>query len=843
VLKRVLDRRLGARGVGLAATCVLAAAAVSALVGPEVLLHPAHATVGRNPSSDFQIMTWSLEWWPWALRHGVNPFYTHLLWAPGGFPTLWMTSIPVPALLAIPLTLTAGPLVAYNALMLAAVVLAAAAAFLLCYELTGGAASAVLGALVFGLSPYMLGHTLSEHLDLTFVFPLPLLALLCVRYVRGNTGAWRFVASFAVLLLILIGSSLELFVDLSLIVTVVALLALAFARSWRRMFLRVGALVGLAYAVCLPVLVPIAILGLAGSHGPVGNPPSQFAVDLLNVIVPTPTMLAGALRSARAVSGHFVGNVGERDGYVGLPLLGVSLLTLRAEARNGAWIGGLLVAVAFLLSLGPTLAVGGHPLFGLPFAVAHLPLLGDTLPARMSLFVTLGLSCLCALWFARPGRRSLRLVVGALVVFSLFPNFWPQRSLPHAWASSTAFAWSSSHTPTGFVGDSHWPKVVKPGSNVLVLPTRDRTTAGYWQVESRMRFRLAVPETPFVPPTIAADPTVARLVDNVLPQLEGRRLGAARLRAFLLADHVDSVVVTRSAIRSWLKLVRRATAIPPVGLNGSLVFRVRKRLEPLVANGEFRRAHARSAQGIPVLRVWVHFDGARGRLGVLLGVAHSNRPKWLSSAAGDAEAPSVAAGREGRAAVVFTEWLHHQLLLRVATHMRSSWRVATLDRSVLPIWSQRVTISANGTVLAVWIDEVGSHRKVIAAELPPGGSWRKRTVLDEGDGLGSISLASGRGDMVVAAWSDSLASEAHIRVAIYANRAWHPVVTLAKSLALLDTVRFGSRNAGSVSWRSWNSGRATFFHAFRHGLVWGKGMRTADQCRQKRCTGDRRSQV
>lgn len=767
-------------------------------------------------------MTWSLEWWPWALRHGVDPFYTHLLWAPAGFPTLWMTSIPVPALLAAPLTLTAGPLVAYNALMLAAVVLAAAAAFLLCYELTGLAAPAVLGGLVFGLSPYMLGHTLSQHLDLTFVFPLPLLALLCLRYVRGKTGARSFVAGFAGLLLILIGSSLELFVDLTLVVTVVAVLALGFARSWRRPLLRVGALAGLAYVACLPVLAPIAILGLARSHGPVGNPPSQFAVDLLNVVIPTPTMLIGALRSARAMSGHFVGNVGERDGYVGLPLLGVSLLALRAERRNGAWIPGLVIAVAFLFSLGPTLAVGGHPLFGLPFAVAHLPLLTDTLPARMSLFMTLGFSCLCALWFARPGRRALRLAVAALVVFSLLPNFWPQRSLPHAWAISTAFAWSSSHTPTGFVGDSRWPTVVKPGSNVLVLPTRDRSAAGYWQVESGMRFRLAVPETPFVPPNVAADPTVARLVANVLPQLDGARLGAARLRAFLLAEHVDSVVVTPSATRNWLKLVRRATAIPPTSLNGSLVFPVRTDLKALVANGEPRRARAKDGRGIPAIRVWVHFDGARGRLRVLLGTGHNHQPRWLSSPVGDAEAPSVAAGREGRAAVVFTEWLHHQLLLRVATHMRSSWRVATLDRSLLPIWSQRVTISANGTVLAVWIDEVGSHRKVIAAELPPAGSWQKRTVLDEGDGLGSIAVASGRGDMVVAAWTDSRASEARVRVAIYANKAWHPAVTMAKSLALLDTVRVDNTNAGSVTWRSWSAGRATFFHAARHGLIWGK---------------------
>src|SRR5205807_6502580 len=36
----------------------------------------------------------------------------------------------------------------------------------------------------------------------------------------------------------------------------------------------------------------------------------------------------GALHSARAVSAHFVGNIGERDGYVGVPLLVVSLACL-----------------------------------------------------------------------------------------------------------------------------------------------------------------------------------------------------------------------------------------------------------------------------------------------------------------------------------------------------------------------------------------------------------------------------------------------------------------------------------------------------------------------------------
>src|SRR5256886_1569631 len=204
-------------GVGLGVSCAAAALIVAVLVGPGVLLHPSSAAVGLNPASDFQVMAWSLEWWPWAIGHGADLLHTHLLWPPEGFSILWMTTIPVPALLAAPLTLLAGPLVAYNALILLSVVLATGAAYLLCRELTGRLVPSVLGGLLFVLSPYMLGHMLSQHLDLSFEVPVPLLALFIVRYVRGRTSGRRFVVGFALLLIVQLGSSFELFVDLTLL--------------------------------------------------------------------------------------------------------------------------------------------------------------------------------------------------------------------------------------------------------------------------------------------------------------------------------------------------------------------------------------------------------------------------------------------------------------------------------------------------------------------------------------------------------------------------------------------------------------------------------------------------
>ncbi len=75
--------------------------------------------------SDPQLFVWSLGWWPHAVIHGLNPFVTHVLWAPHGSNLVWTTSVPGLALLLAPVTLAAGPGAAYN---VAAVLLPALAA-------------------------------------------------------------------------------------------------------------------------------------------------------------------------------------------------------------------------------------------------------------------------------------------------------------------------------------------------------------------------------------------------------------------------------------------------------------------------------------------------------------------------------------------------------------------------------------------------------------------------------------------------------------------------------------------------------------------------------------------
>jgi hypothetical protein len=809
--------RLGAPAAGFAVACLLAALVTCVLVGTTVVLHPARAAVGRNPASDYQIMTWSLAWWPWAVQHGADPFYTHLLWAPGGFSTLWMTTIPAASLIALPLTFAAGPLVAFNVLMILAVVLATGAGYLLCHELTDRVLPSLLGGLVFGLSPYMLGHTLSQHLNLALVFPIPLLAWLVVRYVRGRTTARRLVAGFAALLLVLLGSSLELFVDFTLLSILVLAVAIVGGGSQRKIFRHAGALVAAAYAVCLPVLLPLAVFALTAAHAPLRSSPSNYAADLLNIVVPTPTLLLGGADAACTVSQHFVGNIGERDAYLGIPLLAISAGAVRASWRRGAWIAGALLLGALLLSFGPTLTAGGRPIVGIPFSLARLPVLRNALPVRLSVFTALAAACLCAIWFARPHRRGVGPLAAALVVASLFPNFWTGSRLPGAWAVTDAFAWSTPHVPRGFATQG-WRTVVRPGSNVLVLPTGDHSAASYWQVATGMGFTLATPATPFVPPELAAEPTVARLADDVLPELDGPVLGGARLRAFLLARRIETVVVTHAARRHWSRLVGKATGTAPISLNGVLVYRVPPGLAPRPGWGAVARAHSRGRYSVVA---WLHYDGQRAHVRARLRTGGvGGRVATLSAPAGDAEATAAAVNARGRAAVAFTEWRAHRLLLRVASYSGSRWHVSTLDERTEPIWSPNLVVTPNGTTIATWIDQANPSREVRVAVLPLNGRWQHPVRLDAGEGLGSIGVAPGRNDLAVLAWHDSRASEERVLAALYDRGSWSHPVTLTAGLERIDHVAVG-RQGTFVRWfRRRPGGRIEVFEARRHGSSW-----------------------
>ena len=135
----------------LVAALVTYAALSALLFGRDVVGQLSQRVVG-DVGADKTLYMWGLEWWPRALRHGLNPLDVNVDWMPNGFDLGLGTAGGGLAIVATPLTETLGPIATYNVLILAAPALAATTAFLLARYLTGQFGPAFIAGWVFGFS-------------------------------------------------------------------------------------------------------------------------------------------------------------------------------------------------------------------------------------------------------------------------------------------------------------------------------------------------------------------------------------------------------------------------------------------------------------------------------------------------------------------------------------------------------------------------------------------------------------------------------------------------------------------------------------------------------------------
>src|SRR5690349_4200197 len=151
--------------------------------------HPFANVIGDGP--DPPVFIWYLRWVPFAIGHGLNPLFTSYLDFPDGINLMWQTSVPLLGLLLAPITLTLGPIFAYNLLMTASMALAAWCAFLAFRRHVEHPWAAGLGGLLFGFSPYMLAQSLGHpHVGVVFICPLMLIAFE-EAVLRQHRSPWR----------------------------------------------------------------------------------------------------------------------------------------------------------------------------------------------------------------------------------------------------------------------------------------------------------------------------------------------------------------------------------------------------------------------------------------------------------------------------------------------------------------------------------------------------------------------------------------------------------------------------------------------------------------------------
>ena len=353
---------------------------------------PSHMT--GTVSTDAIEEVWWLAWTAFALPHGHNVLAAQWQNYPAGENFGVNGSMLALGVFFMPITKLFGPVVTWNVALRLGI---AASASSMCFVLrrwTTWWPAAFVGGLLYGFSAYM-SYYGGNYLFLVFV-PLPPLMFLLLheilvrqRWQPRRTGV-----------LLGVVCALQFFIWSEVLASAVVMGAIAtvlllvvgrkhLAERWRYAGTALAYGVGVSGALLFfPLLYTLS--GPQSINGSPQTPASiaAFPSDLFAAFVPSAQWLSTSRLTAIA-NHRFVYSY---PLYLGLPLI-VALVAFAVILRNRKTIlfAGAMALIAFVLSLGSRLWVDGHETaIRLPFVVlAHLPLVGGSIPARYSLYTTL----------------------------------------------------------------------------------------------------------------------------------------------------------------------------------------------------------------------------------------------------------------------------------------------------------------------------------------------------------------------------------------------------------------------------------------------------------------------
>ncbi len=519
------------RGSLLALLIYLAASA--GLLGRQVLPHLTTSVFGlwRDPG----LFIWCLEWWPWAIFHGHNPFYSNLVWAPVGTDVTWMTSVPGLSILAAPITLTAGPVAAYNILSITGPALSAWTAYIVCYHVTRAFWPAVFGGWIYGFSSYEWNHAVWGHLFLSWALVPPLLLYITLLFLEGAIGSRRFVLYVTLALIAQFCISVEIFATVTIFGAAALLLAALLIPDLRTALFRATLLIACAYGLtavgCSPFLYHFFVLH-GVSREPI-FPPFFFSNDLLSVFVPGPLNLVSR-------ASHQLANASESEAYLGPLLALVACFALSSWRQARAKLLLIMLGLIYFASLGPTLYIMNHPTIPLPWSlITQLPVINNALPARFILFGCLAVAIIGAICMTRNDMvLPIRVVLAAAGVVFLLPH---PRYLSQAKIDGSEPKFFSQHL---------YRRFLPPDANILIIPYSYNGDSMLWQAQAGMDFRMAQGWTGAAPTSFLRWPIVNGLMIGILPIDY-----SDEFRAFLSQYKVQAVVVCKGAGEVWTQTV------------------------------------------------------------------------------------------------------------------------------------------------------------------------------------------------------------------------------------------------------------------------------------------------
>ena len=526
------------------------------LYGLPVLRNYATTFTGKG-AGDSRIFLWMFAWWPHALGHGVSPVVSHAIFEPSGINLAWTSSIPGPAIIFWPITKAFGPLVSMNLATMLAPALAGWGAYLICRRVSTRFWPALMGGYLFGFSSYMT-EQLTGHVNLFFIFPVPLAVYLVIRRIDGTLPVGRFVVGLGLLLVLQFSISTEVFATLTFFGGVALLGALIAAKEHRVQVAKTGVWIVAGFALAALVLFPLLTFVLKGAPaGPI-RPVIQgsSSVDAASFLVPRRSTFIGG-DYFHKYTDHTLGSPAEQGAYLPIPLIGLLIaaaLTLRKD-RVTRW-ALVFAGVALVFSLGTYLHVNGHQLIPMPWTpFAHVPILADALPSRFMMFAGLGIAVVVTRWIEAGTHAWRRFGVGALAGVMLIPNI------------AAEDVHTPMRTPAFFTSGSYRRYI--PEDHTILYIHADKGSEMLAQLQSHFWFRLAQGHTG---PTPAVFQRTAgyHAIDTADPS----SLAADTLATYIQEHNVSTIVVEDPLARLWAPFISAATNVTPIATGGVQVYQL-----------------------------------------------------------------------------------------------------------------------------------------------------------------------------------------------------------------------------------------------------------------------------
>jgi hypothetical protein len=513
---------------GLLAFAIYLAVFIAVYARP--LISQLNAPNLRQYWTDPNFYTWAMQWWPYAVSHGLNPLFSRQIGAPGGYDLAWASTTPSVGLMMWPVTAAFGILVSYNIMLLTVPPVAAWAAFVAARRLTGRFWAALLAGAVYGFSPYELVHNWQGQPNLTVIALFPLLVYLVLLWWDGTLKKTGFVILTALAMALEFYTFNEAFFDMTAVLAGMLVVGFAVAgrAAWRKMAWLAG-LTAIAYTGAVIMSAPYLYYALKHNSNTLARQYGEFSLYLVRLVLPWTDKVFG-LTGLENYSSQ-LGRTGVDD-YVGLPLLavmlGIAFFAVRSPVSRISRL--LVIGFVFVIALaaGPNLILGNTKFVALPWgSLWSLPIARSAEPSRFIVFAVLALALALALWLSAPSASKLlkaaRWALGLVAVAAILvdaPTAHEAVNPIPAGYQPPATMHAVNQLPV-FITGGLYRRYLRPGE-IVVIVTRRGNAGMLFQSAADFYFRIAggfinaslTPENALPHPiTLAAHPS--RIADQM----------------------------------------------------------------------------------------------------------------------------------------------------------------------------------------------------------------------------------------------------------------------------------------------------------------------------------------